>query len=495
MASKVLESYFLDHPKWAEVYADFNKLHHQPLGWFYSPESGSEPAILKTLDDPAKCDYFNASKKHKEACRKVLTRYCERAIREESGSFPQAFQCEGRRSCTAYALSHGGVPKGFIITCNPKSPVSHEAQKLFRDFVDLLTELAYRTNELHNFYETVQPRAVALSTMHSVHRLVRQSLSLDELLPRVARLAMQIVKATTCTIYLCDEKGKYLIPRITIGEQGVKKNLQKIRIGTGLEGKSADTGEFVLRKDKIAVPLIKDDVAGILVLGKKKGSVPFTHVDLEILKTMSEQAVLAIKNAELFEESEQLTEGSIQSINDMLRLNRRLTSIEMPYFKDIVRAIAKDMNLSREEKNYVEQAASLLDVGHAGVPEAILKKTGKLTKKEYEEIKKHPVIGARLLRSIHSLKPVLPIILTHHERYDGKGYPEGLKGKEIPLGGRILALVDAFSAMVSERPYRKRLKALEALREIDKESSKQFDPEVVKSFMRLAQKHKEWRKL
>jgi len=120
---------------------------------------------------------------------------------------------------------------------------------------------------------------------------------------------------------------------------------------------------------------------------------------------------------------------------------------------------------------------------------------GKLTKKEYDEIKKHPAIGARLLGSIHSLKPVLPIILTHHERYDGKGYPEGLKGKEIPLGGRILALVDAFSAMVSERPYRKRLKALEALREIDKESGKQFDPEVVKSFMKLAQKHKEWRKL
>jgi HD-GYP domain-containing protein (c-di-GMP phosphodiesterase class II) len=300
------------------------------------------------------------------------------------------------------------------------------------------------------------------------------------------------VKATDCTIYLLDETRNYLLPSVSIGE--VKKR-QKIKMGKGLEGRSAETGDFILEKNKLVVPLIKDDVAGIMVLENKKDNLPFTRVDLEILKTLSEQAVLAIKNAELFEESEQLTEGSIKSINEMLELNKRATNIQMPFFKSMVRAIAKDLNMNDEEQNYVEQAASLLDVGHAAISEKILSKPGKLTKREFDQIKKHPSIGVRVLGSIHSLKPVLPIILNHHERYDGKGYPEGLKGEEIPLGARIIAVVDAFAAMTSDRPYRKKLSALESLREIQKESGRQFDPAVVKSFIKLAQAHKEWRTL
>jgi HD-GYP domain-containing protein (c-di-GMP phosphodiesterase class II) len=363
--------------------------------------------------------------------------------------------------------------------------------KLFKGIVNALTELAFRTSELHNFYETVHPRAVALSTMHSVHRLVRQSLSMSELLPRVARLAAQIVKAESCTIYLMDGEKKNLIPSITVGDEKPPKG--KIPLGRGIEGRAAETGDFILQRNLIGVPLIKDDVAGVMILKNKKDNMPFTRVDLEILKTLSEQAVLAIKNAELLEESEKLTEGSIKSINDMLELNQRSQNVNMPFFKTMVRALARDLNLPPAEQDHAEQAASLLDVGNAGISEKILTKPGKLTQQEFDQIKRHPSISVQILSSIHSLQPILPLILTHHERYDGKGYPEGLKGEEIPLGARIIAVVDAFSAMTSKRPYRKSLTPLEALREIEQASGTQFDPTVVKSFIKLMRKHKEWR--
>jgi response regulator RpfG family c-di-GMP phosphodiesterase len=313
---------------------------------------------------------------------------------------------------------------------------------------------------------------------------------MEELLPRIARLAAQIVKADECTIYLMDDSKRYLIPRVAVGG-GQKK--EKIRVGRGLEGRAAETGDFILQPNKAAVPLIKDDVCGLLVLKGRKDNIPFSRVDLEILKTLSEQAVLAIKNAELLDESERLTDGSIKTINNMLELNQRGASINMPFFKSMVRAIAQDLEMSERDQTNVEQAASLLDVGTAAISDKILTKRGKLTKKEYAEIKKHPTISVQVLGSIHSLEPVLPIILNHHERFDGKGYPEGLKGEEIPLGARIIAVVDAFSAMISDRPYRPRLKPLEALKEIEKQSGKQFDPAVVKSFLKLVHKHREWR--
>ncbi len=492
MSGKVLINYFFENPSWREAYPEFHKLLGRPLGWFYAPAVGKEKDTLKTLNDHDCCDYYAASSQHKAACERFLRQFSEKSLAEDGQSFPKSFTCHAGRKCMTFAMNQAGVPKGFVLSCNLKKEPDAVLAKLFKEFIGAITELAFRTHELHNFYETVHPRAVALSTMHSVHRLVRQSISTEELLPRIARLAAQIVKATDCTIYLMDEARKYLVPSVSIGE--VKKR-QKIKVGKGPEGRSADTGDFILQKNKLAVPLIKDDVAGIMVLENKKDNLPFTRVDLEILKTLSEQAVLAIKNAELFEESEKLTEGSIKSINDMLELNKRTGNINMPFFKTMVRAIARDLEMSAEEVNHVEQATSLLDVGHAGISEKILSKPGKLTKQEFDQIKKHPSIGVRVLGPIHSLKPVLPIILTHHERFDGKGYPEGLKGEEIPLGARIIAIIDAFSAMTSDRPYRKKLSALEALREIEKESGRQFDPRVVKSFIKLAQSHKEWRTL
>jgi diguanylate cyclase (GGDEF)-like protein len=126
---------------------------------------------------------------------------------------------------------------------------------------------------------------------------------------------------------------------------------------------------------------------------------------------------------------------------------------------DIVRGIGKELGLAKKKITSLEHAAVLHDLGKIGIDDKILRKKGKLTKKEYVEIQKHPLIGAEILRSIHFLREVVPYILYHHERYDGKGYAEGLKGNDIPLGARILAIADVYQALTSDSqiPHREGL--------------------------------------
>jgi HD-GYP domain-containing protein (c-di-GMP phosphodiesterase class II) len=127
----------------------------------------------------------------------------------------------------------------------------------------------------------------------------------------------------------------------------------------------------------------------------------------------------------------------------------------------------------------------LHDVGKIGVPEAVLQKTGKLTPEEFEQIKKHPEIGARILGDIKQIEDIIPGVLHHHERYDGKGYPFALAGESIPLMGRVICLADCFDAMTSSRTYRKALPLEVALTEIRRCSGTQFDPGLTDAFLQV----------
>jgi diguanylate cyclase (GGDEF)-like protein len=149
------------------------------------------------------------------------------------------------------------------------------------------------------------------------------------------------------------------------------------------------------------------------------------------------------------------------------------------------REIARELDLPKVETEQVKQAAILHDLGKIGISERILLKKGKLTKKEFAEIKKHPVIAADIIRPIHFLKEIVPMVLHHHERWDGKGYPTGLKGEEIPIGARIIAIADVYQALTSDRPYRKAFSKKEAVRIIKNGSGTQFDPKVVDVFLKV----------
>ncbi len=145
--------------------------------------------------------------------------------------------------------------------------------------------------------------------------------------------------------------------------------------------------------------------------------------------------------------------------------------------------IADILNLSDEDKNTLKTACILHDIGKIGIPEYILNKPGKLTTKEYNIIKKHPVIGVEILSHFHYFVRVLPYIYYHHERIDGKGYPEGLKGKEIPFFSRIIAVADTFDAITSDRPYRKALSKKKAINILEEVKDTQLDADIVEKFI------------
>jgi len=147
--------------------------------------------------------------------------------------------------------------------------------------------------------------------------------------------------------------------------------------------------------------------------------------------------------------------------------------------------VAKQIGLSINEAETIEYAAILHDIGKIGINDNILNKPGPLTEKEWVEMKKHVKIGANILTRIDSFKEASRIVYHHHERYDGKGYPDKLKGKEIPIGARILSVIDAYDAITSERPYRPARSAKEAIEEIKKNAGTQFDEKVVKIFLKV----------
>ncbi|MFA6355945.1 MAG: diguanylate cyclase [Candidatus Omnitrophota bacterium] len=150
--------------------------------------------------------------------------------------------------------------------------------------------------------------------------------------------------------------------------------------------------------------------------------------------------------------------------------------------------MGRELGLSRKELEIAEQAAVLHDLGKVGINESILRKKAKLTKNELEKVKRHPSIAADILRNVHYLRDIVPAILYHHERWDGKGYPKGLKGEEIPVVARIIALADVFQALLSNRPYRKAYSKDNAIKLIEKASGTQFDPKVVRVFSSVVKK-------
>ena len=154
-------------------------------------------------------------------------------------------------------------------------------------------------------------------------------------------------------------------------------------------------------------------------------------------------------------------------------------------------ALARKLNLPEGEIDNIEYAALLHDIGKIGISDNILGKNSSLTDKEFDKIKEHPVMGAKIVEPVEFLKDSYKTVYHHHERYDGDGYPDGLKGEDIPISARIIAVADAYDAMGSDRPYRKKLNKDKILEELKDQSGKQFDPEVVKALISILDRKRE----
>ena len=301
------------------------------------------------------------------------------------------------------------------------------------------------------------------------------------------------------------EKDGYMHIKSSVG---IPRNIvsnTKVKIGSGIAGTVAKTKEPIVisrgykvprsvkhsmrglgLKSALSIPLMSDGtLQGVLNLGKYKSRHLFDKDDAELLLILAYEAGTAISNCRLFEEMQEFYEGSIFSLAAAIDARDHYTHGHSNRVSEIAMAIGRFLKLPGDALKRIKLSSMLHDIGKIGIPDSILLKPGRLTEKEFNVIKKHPIYAVNILKHIPRLKDIVPIVYHEHERYDGKGYVEGLKADKIPIESRIIAVADAYEAMTSNRPYRKSMPSKKAIEEIKRNSGTQFDPAVVKALLKV----------
>ncbi len=331
-----------------------------------------------------------------------------------------------------------------------------------------------------------------LSAVHMIYRLVNSTYNVRELALRLTRLLCQFINASSSTVHILDpEKKKVIMIAIFDNKINILYTKKKeLALVTPLEKRVSD-GYIVFEKHFIGLPLVADDNIGAVFVKRKRNAPVFTDFDKEMLSVVAEQSVTAIKNLQLYEQQQKVILGSIEFIGNLLESQGEWSSAaHTSVFFKIVKSIALRLKMTREEIDQLYYASVLRGAGTIDVPYEVLSKTSQLTSEEFAIIQNQPKKSVELIKPVEFLRPVLPILLYHHERYDGTGYPSGLRKDQIPLGARIMAVVGAFEAMVRARSYKKRLSVANALLELTRNSGTQFDPEVVNVFIELSKQKK-----
>ncbi len=299
-----------------------------------------------------------------------------------------------------------------------------------------------------------------------------------------------------CSILLFDEQDKEFHPKVVKGDLKemdgnyvFSPELKRV-FNEVIERKEA----IVIHSNEhpdvapslICAPLmIRNTILGILSIRKKKNREIFTKKDLHHILSLTKRASLNLENRILYESIYANIMDTLKSLISSVQARDHYTEEHSRRVTDLAVRIAVQMNCSRNDIESLKIAGVLHDVGKIAVPDSILLKQDRLTADEYLIIKNHPTIGENILRPVILLEKERKIIQCHHERWDGKGYPLGLSGSDIPLLARILSVADSFDAMTNNRPYRPAMANEEAVAELIKNKNSQFDEKVVDAFVKI----------
>ncbi len=333
---------------------------------------------------------------------------------------------------------------------------------------------------------------------------VNSSLSLETVLNRALEAAENVMEAERSSIWQVDRTGKELFFRILRGgDDSVLKNM-RLKMGEGIAGTVAVKGVPLIVKDVrkdpkwshkydeksdfvtrsiLSVPLqVRNKIIGVLQLLNKKGGRHFDDKDLHETMLLAGQVSIAMDNARLYEHQKEIFLETAIALATAVEKRDEYTGGHTRRVVEYSVAIGKRMNLSDEQFENIRVSAVLHDIGKIGIPDAILNKPGSLNHKELKTMMSHTAIGGEIIAPIEELEEVKSGIVYHHEKWDGSGYLNGLKGTEIPLMARIISVADTYDAMTTDRPYRKGLSPETAVSEIVSKSGTQFCPEVVSAF-------------
>lgn len=342
-----------------------------------------------------------------------------------------------------------------------------------------------------------------LSMLTRSMELINLSIDLDTVLDYLMQVAKEITHAeASSALLLEDEKLCFIAASGTRTREIKRIYLDKhegiagwvVQHGTPLLipdvvtdtrfARRVDASSGFVTRSILAVPLkIEDRLIGVVEAVNKRDGATFDENDTRLLVSLASSAAMAIHKAQLYRDLNNLFLNTIKAMANAIEAKDPYTRGHSERIRNFSLVIGRELGLAGDAIKDIEISALLHDVGKIGVPEAVLRKQGKLTDEEAAEIQKHPVIGATMLADIRELAAAIPGIRHHQERYDGKGYPDALSGEAIPLLARIIAVADTFDAMTSDRPYRKGLADDVAIAEIRKHAGVQFDPACAAAFI------------
>jgi diguanylate cyclase (GGDEF)-like protein len=371
------------------------------------------------------------------------------------------------------------------------------------DDVRLLEVLAGQASvalENARLYEAERREAEGAKALLELSRELATAEGLDAILRRVVERTGAILGSRRTSIWLQDSDGGELAARAVWGTSGeLRVRALGARYARELVRKFSEQPQpFVLDREElrridgfedadwpvIVASVIDGTRAGCLV-ATVDDAAEVSERELELLAGIAYQAKLAIANAGNFENLESTFLSTVEALANALEANDEYTSSHARWITDKALRIGAALALDPPSLKRLELGALFHDIGKIGIPSTILAKPGRLTARERAIIETHPELGERIIAPISRLREVRPIVRHCHEHFDGSGYPDGLRGEAIPIESRIILVCDAFHAMTTDRPYRKRLSVAEACRRLEQSAGTQFDPRVVKTYLRL----------
>ncbi len=361
-------------------------------------------------------------------------------------------------------------------------------------------------NEWMSKLKRIEDKVERLALLSRLSQILNSTLEQHEVRRRAIEAVTQLMRAEVGSLLLLDERGEKLFFEVALGDKEETIKTTTLNLGEGIAGWVAQKGKPLIvncpeedprfyramdgktqfkTRNLICVPVkVKQRVVGVLEAINKQDEADFDDEDLSLFASLADQVAIALDNSRLYQEQEEMFFQTAESLADAIEKRDPYTGGHTQRVTLYSLATAGYLPLGPIEKKWLKIAAVLHDIGKIGIEDQILRKPAQLSPEEYDVIKHHSNLGAEIIEHIKPLKEIIPGVKYHHEQVNGRGYPGGLKGEDIPLIAKIVSVSDTYDAMTTDRPYRKALTQKAAVRELKRCAGTQFDHEVVEAFLK-----------
>ena len=437
-----------------------------------------------------------------------------RKTRPEADSMPVLFLSASSDMDTKVSALQGGA-QDFLVKPFSLREFNTKVAKVLSEYrrakdleekkVALEAEVSERKENYKRINRELKKQLLSMKTLFAVSQDLNRRLDIEELINGLALTLVGELQISSIAIFMPhdDERKSYKV----MGLKGFKaERLYDMTLDVDgelvqwlLSGKRPQ--KLVRSGDKnwvgrlpdvrlavfeyVSPIMTRQSLEGMVFAGPKINARDYTSFDLELLHSVCNSAAVSLENARLFQELQGTYLSTVKALVSLIEAKDAYTKGHTERVADYSVALGKRMSLSREQLREIAFGAVLHDIGKLIIYESILNKPGNLNREEWEALKKHPEVGASIIENMDFLSETVALVRHHHEQWDGKGYPDGLKGDEIPVGARIIAVCDCFDAMTTNRSYRKALTWKKTLHTLRSKSGTQFDPLVVQCFIEM----------